>query len=81
MALNLKNPEVERLAEEVSAALGVTKTEAIRLSLEDKAKLLNIVSREGRIKRFNEKLAEFHEKRPDIRDMTITKEDYDAIYE
>ncbi len=36
MALNIKNAEVERLAEEIVALTGETKTEAIRRSLEDR---------------------------------------------
>ncbi len=40
MALNIKNPEVERLAREVSEMAGETKTEAIRRALvERRAKL------------------------------------------
>lgn len=34
MGLNIKNPEVERLAAEVARRFGETKTEAIRKSLE-----------------------------------------------
>ena len=34
MALNIKNPEVERLAEEASRLAGETKTESIRKALE-----------------------------------------------
>lgn len=33
MALNIKNAEVERLAAKVAKALGVSKTEALRVSL------------------------------------------------
>jgi antitoxin VapB len=36
MALNLKNPEVERLAAEVARMAGETKTEAIRRALLDR---------------------------------------------
>ena len=36
MALNLKNPEVERLAAEVARLTGESKTEAIRRSLEER---------------------------------------------
>ncbi len=36
MALNIKNPEVERLAEEVVALTGESKTEAIRRALEER---------------------------------------------
>lgn len=36
MALNIKNAEVERLAEEVAGLTGETKTEAIRRALEER---------------------------------------------
>jgi antitoxin VapB len=36
MALNIKNPEVERLAAEVAQLANETKTEAIRRALEDR---------------------------------------------
>ncbi len=36
MALNIKNAQVERLAEEIVALTGETKTEAIRRALEDR---------------------------------------------
>jgi antitoxin VapB len=36
MALNIKNPEVERLAGEVAAMTGETKTEAIRKALKER---------------------------------------------
>jgi hypothetical protein len=35
MGLNIKNPEVENLANEVAALLGVNKTEALRQALEE----------------------------------------------
>ncbi|MBP8273668.1 MAG: type II toxin-antitoxin system VapB family antitoxin [Acidobacteria bacterium] len=41
MALNLKNPAVERLAAEVSRLTGETKTEAIRRALEERKRRLN----------------------------------------
>jgi antitoxin VapB len=40
MGLNLKNPEVERLAAEVAAMGGETKTEAIRRALEERKRHL-----------------------------------------
>lgn len=40
MALNIKNPEVERLAAEVAALGGETKTEAIRRALLDRKQRL-----------------------------------------
>ena len=36
MALNIKNPEVERLAVELASITGETKTEAIRKALEER---------------------------------------------
>ena len=40
MALNIKNPQVEDLAAEVSEITGETKTEAIRRSLEERRQRL-----------------------------------------
>lgn len=40
MALNLKNAEVERLAEEVARMAGETKTEAVRRSLAERRQRL-----------------------------------------
>jgi antitoxin VapB len=40
MALNIKNPEVERLAAEVAAMAHETKTEAIRRALEERRQRL-----------------------------------------
>ncbi len=42
MALNIKNPEVERLANEVASLAGETKTEAIRRALLDRRQRLLI---------------------------------------
>jgi len=41
MGLNLKNKEVERLAAEVAALVGETKTEAIRRALEERKQRLS----------------------------------------
>lgn len=58
MALNIKNLEVERLASELAAATGESKTEAIRQALlERKARLRYRVdesARRDRIRRFLE---------------------------
>jgi antitoxin VapB len=40
MALNIKNPDVERLAAEVADLAGETKTEAIRRALEERRRRL-----------------------------------------
>jgi antitoxin VapB len=42
MGLNLKNQEVERLAAEVAALVGETKTEAIRRALEERKQRLSL---------------------------------------
>ena len=44
MALNLKNPEVEKLAAEVSRLTGESKTEAIRKALEERRRRLKAVA-------------------------------------
>jgi antitoxin VapB len=41
MALNIKNPQVEHLAAEVSEITGETKTEAIRRALEERKQRLS----------------------------------------
>jgi antitoxin VapB len=43
MALNVKSPAVERLAEEVARMTGESKTEAIRKALEDRKRRLKAV--------------------------------------
>jgi antitoxin VapB len=59
MALNIKNPEVERLADEVARATGESKTEAIRKALlERKGRLASHVvpeDRRARLRRFLER--------------------------
>ena len=52
MALNIKNPEVERLAAEVASLTGETKTEAIRRALsERRARLAHRVDDRARAER------------------------------
>ena len=59
VALNIKNSEVERLAEEVARLAGETKTEAVRRALsERKQRLAHRIDpddREGRVHRFLER--------------------------
>ena len=59
MALNIKNPEVERLVDEVVAVTGESKTEAIRQALaERKARLrlrINSSARSRQVRRFLER--------------------------
>jgi antitoxin VapB len=57
MALNLKNPDVERLAAEVARLTGESKTEAIRRALEERRQRLkgpSIARRRARVLAFLE---------------------------
>ena len=57
MALNLKNEEVERLAAEVARMTGESKTEAIRLALQERRRRLKgspSDRRRGRVMQFLE---------------------------
>jgi antitoxin VapB len=47
MALNIKNPEVERLADQVSKITGETKTEAIRKALIERKGRLSVAAVQG----------------------------------
>jgi antitoxin VapB len=52
MPLNIKNPEVERLVEEVSGVTGESKTEAVRVALvERRARLRMRVAADARARR------------------------------
>jgi antitoxin VapB len=58
MALNIKNPEVERLAAEVARLTGESKTEAIRRALDERRTRLRRVpphQRRSRVVRFLER--------------------------
>ena len=52
MGLNIKNSEVERLAAELAAMMGETKTEAIRRALEERKHRLSfqVTRRDGKAK-------------------------------
>ncbi len=56
MSLNIKNPAVERLADEVARLTGESKTEAIRKALEERRARLNFRvagdNHEARLRRF-----------------------------
>ena len=52
MALNIKNPEVERLAREIADLTGESKTEAIRQALIERRRRLRMrVSPDARVRR------------------------------
>ena len=80
MALNIKNEEVERLAAEVAALTGESKTEAVRRALDERVRRLRLRSadavREERLTRFLER--EVWSRVPDGA-RAPTKEERDAI--
>jgi len=59
MGLNIKNPEVERLAAEVATMMGESKTEAIRRALEERKQRLSFqvtnMDRREKLKNFLER--------------------------
>ena len=82
MALNIKNPEVERLATEVAQLAKETKTEAIRRALEErKARLKVGPSREERYRRTMEFLQQevWPNILPEFRGKAITKQEREEI--
>ncbi len=80
MAMNIKNAEVERLAAEVAAMTGESKTEAIRIALLDRKDHLSIPQR-----RRSEALLEWLARdvwphvKPEFRGKPMTKADWDAL--
>jgi antitoxin VapB len=82
MALNIKNLEVERLADEVSRMANESKTEAIRRALEERKARLTVVHGNTRTK---EALIEFFERTiwpnfpPEVLGKTLTKREREKI--
>ena len=82
MSLNIKNSEVEHLAAALAKELGVTKTEAIRQALAEKAQIYGIFEPKKKDhSAFNAFLEEMWAKNPKIRETRFTKEDDDALFE
>ncbi len=81
MALNIKNPHVERLAADVAALTGESKTEAIRKALEERKSRLGLGSVQGG----RERWLEFLEREvwptipPAQLGRTLTREEEDDI--
>lgn len=81
MALNIKNPEVERLVADVAALTGESKTEAIRKALEERKSRLSLNVVENR----REHLWRFLEEEiwvdlpDDVRGKGISQEEQDEI--
>jgi len=80
MGLNIKNVEVERLAAEVAALTGETKTEAIRQALMARRNSL-VIPRRKPSEGLREWLARdvWPNIKPEFRDKPMTKDDWDAL--
>jgi antitoxin VapB len=82
MALNIKNPEVERLAAEVAQLTGESKTEAIRKALSERQARLRVRvaagARAQRVRRFLEREI-WARVPPDQRGKPPTKEERERI--
>lgn len=80
MGLNIKNPEVEKLAAEVAALAGESKTETIRQALLTRKKRLT-AQQTNRMEGVREWLARdvWPQVSPEFRDKPMTKADWDAL--
>ena len=84
MALNIKNPEVERLATEVAQLARETKTEAIRRALEERKVRLVVRAKKTPEERVRE-ITEYFKREvwplipPEFRGKPITKEEQEEI--
>jgi len=81
MALNLKNPEVERLAAEVARLAGETKTEAIRRALLERKTRLDVTGGPGSKARLLEflKRSVWPKVEPNALGRSISREEEDEL--
>ena len=81
MGLNIKNEVVERLAAEVARLAGETKTEAIRVALQERKDRMNVCDRKQRIDAYMAYLAKevWPKIPPEIRGKSRTREELDEI--
>jgi antitoxin VapB len=80
MALNIKNPEVERLAAQVAEMANESKTEAIRVALEERASRLKRQGRKTKHERVMETLERIWNKLPpEELGRRLTKEEEEEI--
>jgi antitoxin VapB len=82
MALNIKDPETERLAAEVAQLAGESKTRAVKIALEERKRRLNAqIGAEAR----KDRLLHFLETEvwpqipPEVRGKPLTKEEEEEI--
>lgn len=82
VALNIKNVEVEQLAEDVAKLTGESKTEAVRKALYERkqrlAHRIDPADREGRARRFLERSVWPHVP-PDVAGRRLDRDEEDAI--
>ena len=81
MALNIKDPETERLAAEVAALAGESKTRAVRIALAERRDRLQVTSGESELDRLLRFMQdEIWPQIPDSeRGVVLTKADRDEI--
>ena len=79
MSLNIKNEEVVRLAEWICERTGETKTEAIRVSLEQRAATLGRETSEQRLESIQNFVRELNLTRYDKPGQPLTQEEQDEI--
>ena len=82
MALNIKDPETVRLAAEVAALTGESKTRAVRTALEERTARLRAIEtpedRKRRLRRFLEEEV-WPQIPPDVRGVPISKAEREEI--
>jgi len=82
MALNIKNPEVERLVDEVAKIAGESKTEAVRKALEERRERLAFQvpprDRRAEVMRYLEREV-WPKVPPDLLGRGLTKEEQEEI--
>lgn len=80
MSLNIKNEEVVRLAEWICERTGETKTEAIRVSLEQRAATLGRGTYEQRLEKIQHFVREVAAKKYGGPHKPLTKEEEEEIF-
>jgi antitoxin VapB len=82
MALNIKDPETERLAAEVAQLAGESKTRAVKIALQERKKRLSaqmgVEARKGRLLHFLEAEV-WPQIPPEVRGKPLTKEEEEEI--
>jgi antitoxin VapB len=83
MALNIKDPETERLAAEIAALTGETKTRAVKVALLERKNRL--AAEAGTVPRRTERLRKYLETEvwpnlpPEVRGKRVSKDEWEEI--